>query len=123
MFGIVYQYIYHFVNLWWSNGSCGYVPHPTQKYKYFVTYEFEGKPYRMLIAKKRGPPHVVSIRGQRLGDDDAVDVYADIKSYLGPNMDFHGIEYTPNCLGYTRLVFCFSDDSEREFTDNNVIQL
>lgn len=96
-------------------------PHPTRRDKYFVTYKFEGKPYNILVSKKRGPIHISAIRGYKVRVDDTrgtgewVDAYQDVQRYLGPNHDFHGIEYTPRCFGYRAITFYFSDDTDRTF--------
>lgn len=120
MINVLYQYVTYFFNRYWFNPS--YVPHPIHRNKYFVTYEFEGKPYNILISKKRGPAKIIGIFGNQEYEKPK-NVYEDIKKFLGPNFDFHDIKYTPKCLGYYCLTFCFSDDSEKTFIDNDVITL
>jgi hypothetical protein len=120
MLNILYQYVAYFVNKYWNNPN--YVPHPIHRNKYFVTYEFEGKPYNILVCKKRGPAKITSIYGNK-EYEDSENVYDEIKKYLGPNYDFHGIKYTPKCLGYYSLTFYFSDDTEQTFVDDQVINL
>lgn len=125
MISLIYQYISHFVALWLRADQYGYAPHPTRRNNYFIKYEFEGKPYRLLITKKKGPPTVVSIHGLRTGDADGemTDVYDEIRMYMGPNADFHNVQYSCACLGFQRLVFGMSDDKEHEFTGNDIIRL
>lgn len=120
MFNIIYEYITHFITKVWFKTQ--YNPHPTKKNKYFITYEFEGKSYNMLISKKKGPPKIIAIYGN-LEYEEPVNVYNDIKKFLGPNFDFHNIEYTPKCLGYYTLTFHFSDDTEKTFIDNDTIDI
>lgn len=120
MISILYQYAYYYFNKIWSKQTT--IPHPIHRHKYFVTYEFEGKPYNLLVSKKRGPPTITSIYGNQ-EYEDSVDVYEDIKKFLGPNFDFHNIKYTPKCLGYYSLTFYFSDDTEKIFYDDENIKL
>jgi hypothetical protein len=120
MLNVIYQYAFYYFNKFWSKQN--YIPHPLHRNKYFVTYEFEGKPYNILVSKTRGPPKITSIYGNK-EFEDSVDVYDEIKKYLGPNFDFHNIKYTPRCLGYFSLTFHLSDDSEQVFYEDDVIVL
>ena len=121
MLNIIYQYAYYYFTKFWTKHN-NHIQHPTLKNKYFVTYEFEGKPYNILVSKKKGPPKITSIYGNQ-EYEDPVNVYDEIRKYLGPNFDFHNIKYTPKCLGYYALTFHFSDDTEQTFIDDDVINL
>lgn len=85
MLNILYQYVAYFVNKYWNNPN--YVPHPIHRNKYFVTYEFEGKPYNILVSKKRGPAKITSIYGNK-EYEDSENVYDEIKNILDRIMIF-----------------------------------
>lgn len=115
MLQVLYNYVIQMVSRYFSQS---HLPHPKHKNKYFITYNFEGKPYNILISKKRGPHKIVAIYG-----DDGEDVFEHVHQFMGPNFDFHNIDYTPSCLGYSSLTFQFMDDSEKIFKDDEIIQL
>jgi hypothetical protein len=70
------------------------------KYLYQLSYVHQGIDYHVLIPLKKGPRKIV-----RITDGDQEDVTDQVKPYLGPNEDFHGIEITPGHLEYDTLTF------------------
>lgn len=101
-------------------------PHPTYPHRYVITYRLHGNPYSMIVSKRRGPVDITAVYGYQYpcnGEEGFVDAYEDIRRYLGPNHDFHGIDYTPRCLGYRSLAFYLSDDTECIFSEDDVIRI
>lgn len=115
---ITYNYIVYMISSLFTSYSNFHLPHPKYKNKYFVTYHFEGKPYNLLVSKKRGPAKIVDVL--TCYSESVID---NVKMYMGPNYDFHNINYTPHCMGYSTLKFIYDDDTVKFFSDDMVIQL
>lgn len=121
MLQILYNYVIQVVSRYFAQT---HLPHPKYKNKYFITYKFEGKPYNILISKKRGPHKIVAIYGKKYTDDEEEeDVFEYVQQFMGPSFDFHNINYTPSCLGYYSLTFQYIDDSEKIFKEDEIIEL
>lgn len=115
MFQILYNYIIEVASRYFYQTA--HLQHPKHRNRYFITYNFEGKPYNILISKKRGPHKIASIYG------DGKDVFHHVQQFMGPNFDFHNVKYTPSCLGYKSLTFQYMDDTEKTFKDDEIIEL
>lgn len=120
MLNILYNYFYYYVSNYFKSELR---PHPKKKNQYFITYDFEGKTYNLLVSKKRGPNKIISVCGKKETNSEFNNIYDIMIQYLGPNHDFHGIKYTPSCLGMHTIIFKFMDDSEKVFVGEQVITL
>ena len=119
MFNIIYNYMYYYASMLFKPI---HTKHPTLKNKYFITYNFEGKNYNLLVSKQKGPHKIISIYGNK-SDESPCDIYDYVLQFMGPNMDFHNIEYTPNCIGLDRITFDILDKEQKTFEKNQVIKL
>lgn len=88
------------------------------KNEYELSYSINGQLYKMRIVPKRGMKSVLTVIDQ--DDEDATD---NITSYLGPKEDWHHHVYTPNTLGYKRLIFILSNGEEESYMNNEPILL
>lgn len=121
MFKLFYNYIYYYSSLLFKPT---HIPHPKHKNKYFITYNFEGKNYNLLISKKKGPNRIVSIHGYKDAEtEEPLEIFEHIQQFLGPNMDFHNINYTPHCLGYYKIVCTYLDDTTKTWINDEIIDL
>lgn len=87
------------------------------KNKYELSYIIEGKLYKLIVNVKRGPSPVLQII-----DHLNNDVSSDILPFLGPNYNWHNIQFTPDFFGYKSLTFEISDGTEYTVQSNNVIK-
>lgn len=121
MFKLFYNYIYYYSSLLFKPT---HIPHPKHKNKYFITYNFEGKNYNLLVSKKKGPNRIVSIHGYKdVETEEPLEIFEHIQQFLGPNMDFHNINYTPQCLGYYKIVCTYLDDTTKTWINDEIIEL
>lgn len=120
MLKLFYNYIIYCSSLFFKSN---HLQHPKHKNKYFITYNFEGKNYNLLVSKRRGPNNIISIYGCKTEQDEPRDIYDEIVQYLGPNFDFHNIKYTPQCLGYYKITCYFMNDTEKSWTKDEIINL
>lgn len=118
MLNIIYNYIQYYASILFKKE---YTKHPKFKNKYFITYNFEGKNYDLLVSKRKGPHKIISIYGNKENEPPR-DVYDYVARFMGPNLDFHNIEYTPNCLNLERLTFYFLDE-QKTFHGDQIIKL
>ena len=88
------------------------------KNKYEINYVIGNKLYKFHTKIKRGPSTVLQII-----DEDYNDVTKLVKPYLGPNRDFHKIQYTPELLNFDELVFQMSTGEEIIFSKSQIIEL
>jgi hypothetical protein len=88
------------------------------KNKYIIDYRYKNNDYKVRLKNKRGPSNIVSIYDE-LGND----IYNMIKEYLGPNEDFHNIEYSPECFEKDKIIFLLMNGNEIEFKNNEIIKL
>ncbi len=120
MFTILYNYIYYYASTLFKSNL---VAHPKLKHKYFITYDFEGKKYNLLVSKRRGPHNIICVQGTKENGGEETDVSDYITQFMGPNLDFHNINYTPSCLGLHTITFYFMNDTTKTFVDNEIIRL
>lgn len=81
------------------------------KNTYEIQYALHDKTYRIRTNVRRGPSPIV-----RVLDHQDKEITDDIRSYLGPNEDFHGQSICPQDLGYERIVFCFRNGVRVSFS-------
>lgn len=69
------------------------------KNNYEIQYVLHDKLYRIRTKVKRGPSKIVYIL-----DHMDKDITEEIRSYMGPNEDFHGMSICPRDIGYEQIV-------------------
>lgn len=68
------------------------------KNTYEIQYVLHDNIYRIHTKVRRGPSRVFMIL-----DQDANDVTDDVRSFMGPNEDFHGRQVCPKDMGYEKI--------------------
>lgn len=82
--------------------------------KYYKNY----KPY-IIILKHSNNKKIFQIN---IYDENDNDITEKIKPYMGFNYDFHGLNITPNDLGYNKLTFIINK-IEHVFNSNDKINI
>lgn len=82
---------------------------------YEVNYVIRGKLYKVIVKPKRGYDNILQVI-----DENSNDVTSNVLSYHGPNRNWHGMNYTPEMLGYKSLTFMTIDCTEHTFEKNEV---
>jgi len=72
--------------------------------------------YTVRFLKKRGPSKIHSIK-----NSEGEDVTLEIKKYMGPCYNFHGIPTTPKDLGYRELTIEYIDDTTTIVEENTLL--
>jgi hypothetical protein len=96
------------------------VPVRLTKDLYYIRYFHEGKNYRIVFPVKRyNETNIVKISSSNTEE---------IKEYLGPNNDFHGIKVTPNEINQKDITITYFKEEDLEtktksFSENEVIRL
>jgi hypothetical protein len=87
------------------------------KNKYIYNYMINGKHYKMVLDKRKGPELVYIIL-----DENNNDLTNTILPYLGPKNDWHGSKFTPKFFGANILYFELSNGS-KTFLGNETIDI
>jgi len=96
------------------------VPVRLTKDLYYIRYFHEGKNYRIVFPVKRyNETNIVKISSSNTEE---------IKEYLGPNNDFHGIKVTPNEINQKDITITYFKEEDLEtktksFSEDEVIRL
>jgi hypothetical protein len=86
---------------------------------YVVNYTHSNHNYKVVFPRMRGPCPFTSVTTL-----DDIDVTNEVKTFMGPSYNFHGIPTTPGMLGYSKLVFYdFDNECGVVFNMNDVINL
>lgn len=80
------------------------------KNTYEIQYILHDKIYKIRMKVKRGPSKIIQILDHL--DNDITD---DVRSYLGPNEDFHGQSVCPQDMGYERVYLCLRNGEQVGF--------
>jgi len=88
------------------------------KNTYEVQYILHDKIYKIRTHVKRGPSKIIQILDHL--DDDVTE---DVRSYLGPNEDFHGQFICPHDIGYENLYIFLRNGDTLSFKENDVIRI
>lgn len=80
------------------------------KNTYEIQYILHDKIYRVRTKVKRGPSKIIQILDHL--DNDITD---EVRSYLGPNEDFHGQSVCPQDMGYERVYLCLRNGDQVGF--------
>jgi len=100
--------------------------------KYELTYNINGKIYKLLINIKKGPRTITSIyqdHGEVMDMDRKIcynhteNLNDEILPFLGPCENFHGIIYTPKMFNKTSITFRMSNGKEFSFWNDTPIIL
>lgn len=86
------------------------------KNTYEIQYVLHDKLYKIRTKVKRGPSKIVQIL-----DHLDNDITEEVRSYLGPNEDFHGQRICPEDIGYERVCVCLRNGVEMGFNVNQPI--
>lgn len=110
------------VCLYWSrqimtNQCAKYFVEMHHKY-YIVHYPYGVTWYKIMIPRRRGPCKVDTIT-----DIEGNDVKQELQSFLGPGDNFHGINITPNMIGYSQLTFAYIDGDIKTFVGDEIINI
>lgn len=86
---------------------------------YDIEYTIHLKTFRFRTTFRKGP---CRYRGftTTVGDEE-IDVSENILPYVGPNHDFHCLQYTPEELGYPSLTVQYDDGTTRVFGPTEVL--
>lgn len=85
---------------------------------YDVQYRHAGKVYK-FICKESIPEHL-NINAFDENGNDITDV---LLQYLGPNGNFHGIDYTPIELGFEKIILLDQYMNQHHFDSMSVIKI
>jgi hypothetical protein len=88
------------------------------KNNYEIQYVLHDKIYKFRTKVKRGPSRLFMIL-----DHEANDVTDEVRSYMGPNEDFHGQSVCPRDMGYEKLHVCLRSGGEIYFNADQPIIL
>jgi hypothetical protein len=83
-----------------------------------VTYQLNGKLYRLWTKKRSGPCDVMAVENSN--GRDITDYFF---SFAGPNLDFHGSALTPRALGCDGVMIMYTNGECTDFKAGEVIRL
>ena len=109
IFQTLWLYILQYTNT--SLKQCG-------KNKYEISYTINGKIYKIISKKQRGPSPILQISNEL-----DVDVTQDILPFLGPGYDWHCNTFTPFDFGYNSLIFEMHNGNGYTFSCNDEIKI
>lgn len=106
---IIYLYLYQMMcrNVVWIN-----------KNQYEINYLFSNEWYKIRIPYRRGPCNSCIIR---IFNEKNEDVTQEMRSYMGPHDNWHGLSYRPKDFGYESLTFVLSDGRLVQFEDQMIM--
>lgn len=88
------------------------------KDRFIVSYYIKNIEYKMLVKRRKGPRHIFLIL-----DENGQDMNEAIFPYLGPNENFHYIDYTPAFFNRNQLVFFTNKGEEIKFDRDETIRI
>lgn len=83
-----------------------------------VSYRVNGEVYTVRFKSKLTPSKIHFI-----SDHEGNDVTKEVRRFMGPYQNFHGISTTPKFLGYKELTFHFIDNSFKLFNEEDEISI
>jgi len=86
------------------------------KNTYEIQYVLHDKIYRIRTHVRRGPSKIVQIL-----DHLDNDITEDVRTYMGPNEDFHGQSVCPQDIGYERVYVCLRNGAQVGFAADEPI--
>lgn len=106
---LIFQAIYiSFIQ--YMNSSVKHIDNKTSE----LTYVINGRIYKMIIIRKRGPSPILQI-----SNNFENDVTDQILPYMGPQYDWHGNKFTPEFFGYSSLTFELGNGTEYTYQTND----
>ena len=106
---LIFQAIYiSFIQ--YMNSSVKHIDNKTSE----LTYVINGRIYKMIIIRKRGPSPILQI-----SNNFENDVTEQILPYMGPQYDWHGNTFTPEFFGYSSLTFELGNGTEYTYETND----
>lgn len=106
---LIFQAIYiSFIQ--YMNSSLRHIDNKTSE----LTYVINGRIYKMIIIRKRGPSPILQI-----SNNFENDVTEQILPYMGPQYDWHGNTFTPEFFGYSSLTFELGNGTEYTYETND----
>ena len=85
-----------------------------------IEYEYCGNKYKLHTKFKRGPNKK---RIKFVQNENSEDVSEKVEPYMGPNEDFHGIQYTCKDFNFEYLKFFTTEEDYQEFRNDEIIVL
>jgi len=82
-----------------------------------ILYPYGIRWYKVRFNKKLGPSKIKQIYYNHM------NVTKDIKTFMGPSNNFHGIPTTPSMLGYSSLTVRYFNGNEKIYSDDEVIEI
>ena len=82
--------------------------------RYLLIYNINENIYRILLPKITKASNILYVYDEL--NNDITDVY---ESYLGPNLNFHGCNYTPKLLGYNSITVVYDNNEIYNFKEND----
>lgn len=86
------------------------------KHRFVLTYVADGRIYKMVSARRKGPPLVLLVL-----DENGDDVSDRVIPFLGPERNWHKNSFTPEFWGKKKLVFELSDGRAETFEEKDTI--
>jgi hypothetical protein len=86
------------------------------KNTYEIQYALHDKIYKIRTHARRGPSKIV-----RILDHVDNDITEDVRTYMGPNEDFHGQSVCPQDIGYERVCICLRNGDQIGFASHEPI--
>ena len=82
--------------------------------RYLLIYNINENIYRILLPKITKASNILYVYDEL--NNDITDIY---ESYLGPNFNFHGCNYTPKLLGYKSITVVYDNNEIYNFKEND----
>ena len=86
------------------------------RHVYEIRYQIHLRPYRFRVKYKMGPSPY-----QYFWNEDGQNITDQIVPYIGPNHDFHKIEYTPHDFGHRSILVEYLNGHRQLFREFEVI--
>lgn len=88
-----------------------------QKHYYTVSYQYNDMEYKIRCKYSRKRINIIEIVGVKndASEDIEVDISNEIKPYMGPHMNFHGIKTSPKEFGYRSITFTLLGGDVKKF--------
>jgi len=87
-----------------------------KKDSYHITYTHNSETYKICCKKNRKRLQIIEIV-----DENDSDISINIKRFMGPFMNFHGIPTTPKDLGYNKIIFTMLNGNKHIFDHKDEI--
>lgn len=85
---------------------------------YEIEYYLNDRLYKIQMKNSRPSNKELTIL-----NEEGRDITEEFISYIGPMYDFHGRKYTPNDLGYKKIIILDDDLNENIYYENDTIEI